>query len=399
MRTRFATLHGFVPLSAALALAACTLPTKLAELSYGGESDASGATDASSSGGSPASDGGDTGRTGGDTDDVSCSEVQVVGRPVSPNVVLVLDKSNSMIADFLGAFWDHDDDPSTPPVTRWSSLHAVVESILTDFEDAINFGAHLFPSTDAQNEYNATACPVNGELDIAVAAMNKDAILAGIPAASDESLRGGTPTASAVKVALDHLKGLDPEVPRAILLVTDGAANCTAGAVPPTLFESYDESVHTIVGDAFALDGIPTYVVGVGIPNTATPVEKDGAPDGINPFEKLNELALEGGKPKDHPSEKFYKSDNQIELAAALDKIAMDALTCVIPLESPPVQPEATEVVLDGAPIAHVDDCASESGWLYTNPEGPFDAIELCGAACSGLKLVGEADITVCVAD
>ena len=415
MLTRFNHLCSFVSLSAALALSACTLSTKLADLAEDGSAEGDGAS--GTSGGDEASSapttgdpptgggGGDTspfntGDTGdgGDTGGISCSDVQVVGTPLSPNVVLVLDKSGSMVAG-QGGFWDHDADPGTPSVTRWSSLHSVVESIVTEFDDSINFGAHLFPSTDAQAAYSPAACPVHGTLDIAVAAMNKDAVLAGIPEASDETLRGGTPTANAVKVALDHLKDLDPEVPRAILLVTDGAANCAVDDSPPALFEEYDDSVHSIVEDAFTIDGIPTYVVGIGIVDAASPVAADGSPDDTNPFDRLNDLATEGGKPRSDPAERFYHTNNQIELAAALDEIAVDALTCIIPLQSALVKPETTGVELDGELVPQVSDCASENGWVYTNPEGPFDAIQLCGSACGGLKIVGSADLTVCVPD
>ena len=37
-----------------------------------------------------------------------------------------------------------------------------------------------------------------------------------------------------------------------------------------------------------------------------------------------------------------------------------------------------------------VMDCATENGWLYSNP---FDTILLCGTACEALKQAGDADI------
>lgn len=85
--------------------------------------------------------------------------------------------------------------------------------------------------------------------------------------------------AAGVTTALDHLRTLDAQIPRAILLITDGAANCIDDADPEVMFEQYDASIHTIVGDAFTLDGIPTYVVGVGIEDATSPAHKDGSPD------------------------------------------------------------------------------------------------------------------------
>lgn len=34
---------------------------------------------------------------------------------------------------------------------------------------------------------------------------------------------------------------------------------------------------------------------------------------------------------------------------------------------------------------------------MYTHPDGPFDAIKLCGTACGGLKIAGQAELTVCM--
>ena len=312
--------------------------------------------------------------------------------------MLVLDKSGSMVAEPLG-MWDHDNDPNTADVTRWSSLHQVVDAVATEFEGSINFGAQLFPGVDAIADYSEVACVINEDIDIAVATMNRAAILAGIPAADDITLRGGTPITAGITTALAHLKTLDPDVPRAILLVTDGAANCTADAESTALFENYDESVHDVVGDAFTVDGIPTYVVGVGIEDLTTEVKKDGNPHGVNTFTRLNELATDGGKPKTDPNEKFFNTVNQIELAAALDEIAFDTLTCIITLDSPAFAPEQTAIAIDGMLIPKVADCGTENGWVYTHPDGPFDAIELCGTACGGLKITGEAQVTVCTPD
>lgn len=374
-------------ISTALALAACTLPTKLAELS-GGDAGTTGDADATAS---TSSDSGVV--TAGE----ACSPVTLIRKPVRPNVVLVLDKSSSMWAGPNGnGSWDHDDDPMTPGISRWTSLHEVVESIVTGFADSINFGAHLFPVAGATANYEPGACLVNPTIDIAVAADNADAVLAGIPAA-DANVRGGTPVAAGVTAALEHLKTLDPDVPRAIVLVTDGAANCAEGEPIEGLFEHYDESIHAIVVDAFTIDAIPTYVVGVGIEDLTSPTEQDGMPDNVNTFDRLNDLATQGGKPRNDPAQKFFNTNNQPMLAAALSEIATDALTCIIALDEPPQVPADTVVALGDAVLAHVDDCASEDGWVFVHPDGPFDTLQLCGAACNGFKLAGEADVTVCL--
>ncbi len=341
-------------------------------------------TGGSSSGGSSSS----SSSTGGETtEDIPCDVQMATLKPVVPNMMLVLDKSGSMLT-----LWDHDANVNTPSITRWNSLYQVVETVTGKFNDKVNFGANLFPNKSAQQVYNSNACLVNANVEIKVKAKNQAAILAGIPAANTMAIFGGTPAAAGMTSALAHLKTLPADVPRAVLLVTDGAANCGMGLMPPPLFEKYDQNVHTIVGDAYTVDKIPTYVIGINTLNVQSNAAQDGSPDNINPFTKLNELAVLGGTPKNDPNEKFYNADNQIELGAALDAVIADALSCVIPLNPPPDKPEFTQVKINGVKVPKVNSCA-ENGWVYTNPNGPYDAIELCGTACDNLKMVGKADV------
>jgi hypothetical protein len=327
------------------------------------------------------------------TGDVPCEEIKATLKPLEPNIMLVLDKSGSMVANPSG-YWDHDADVNTPKITRWNSLYQVVQLITTDYNDTINFGANLFPSKAAKQVYDASACIVSANVEIPVMPKNKDAVLNGIPQAGDTNLFGGTPTTAGVTAALAHLKTLDPTIPRAILLVTDGAANCTKDAMPAAaLFENYDQSLHTLVQQAFMVDQIPTYVVGIDTKDVVTGNEPDGNPNMTNTYAKLNELAVDGGKPKDDPTEKFYNAVNQLQLKEALDVIAADALSCTIALETEPGFPESTKVKVGAMEYPMVMDCATEDGWVYDNPMGPYTAVILCGAACEALKLEKAADV------
>ena len=347
-------------------------------------------TDGDTSTGTTTDDGTSSSSEGGDdtTGDVPCDVMSATLKPVIPNIMLVLDKSGSMLFK-----WDHDADANTPQVTRWSSLHKVVDNLTTNFNDKLNLGANLFPNKSAKEDYTAEACLVNANVEVGVKPKNKLAIMAAIPAANTMSIAGGTPAAGGVTAALNHLKGLPADVPRAMILVTDGAANCTAGLDIPPLFEAYDQSLHTIVSAAYTQDGIPTYVIGINTVDSTTSQVQDGNPNGINPFTKLNELATQGGTAKNDPNEKFYNADNQIELGAALDAVVADALSCVIPLANEPAKPELTEVKINGMEVPKVNDCAAEDGWVFSEPNGPYTSIELCGTACGNLKMVGKADV------
>jgi len=333
---------------------------------------------------------------GNDVDDDACSnacgadkckEIMVVLQPLTPNVQMVLDKSGSMVINK----WDADEDPNTPTVTRWFSLHGVVSSITTGFQDKLNLGVTLFPSKTAKNAYDQTACAVNAAPEVACGPNNKNAILAAIPAAGSTAIYGGTPSSAGMITALDHLKSLDPLYPRIILFITDGAANCKLDAnTEQERFEVYDQALHTLVGDAWSVDKIATYVIGIDISKVNTGGTQDGNPNNIVPYDKLNELATLGGKPQPGV-DKFFNTKSQVELQAALDQIANEALSCVIPFDEAPVFPQNTKVKSGDDLVPPVKDCATEDGWVYADMENK--SIELCGSWCTTLKMTGMVDV------
>ena len=118
---------------------------------------------------------------------------------------------------------------------------------------------------------------------------------------------------------------------------------------------------------------------------------KDGNPDSTNTYDKLNELATLGGKPR--PGDvKFYDTQNQVELQTALSEISMQILSCTIDLDPVPKYPDYVEVTVNGVAYGNkqVMDCMTEDGWMYTNPEK--SQIELCGKACSDFQMTGALD-------
>jgi hypothetical protein len=314
------------------------------------------------------------------TGDIPCDEFQVTLDPLPPNVMLVLDKSRSMFINY----WNHDNNANTPTITRWNSLFQVTDDIVTNFDDKIRFGSILFPSTAAQNVYGPAACITSDFPDVTVGPFNGPAILASIPAAGVTNSYGGTPAATGIQTAYDHLLSIDPDEPRAMILVTDGAANCSQNAQNNfDLFEVYDSSLPTLVATANA-NGIKTYVVGVNIANMVVNDGVGGDPNNINPSTKLNEVAQMGG------TGSFLNSQDQAQLEAALNNVIDSVKTCVIPLAEEPVFPEFTKVLVSGVEWPMVDNCNVENGWVYSDP---FVEITLCGTACDALKDAGDADV------
>ena len=330
----------------------------------------------------------------GSTGEMMCGEAAYVLQAIPPNVMLVLDKSGSMVQNS----WDADADPMTPDETRWLSLHNVVSFIVTTFDTEINFGANLFPSEAAIQSYSDLACLVDDTPEVPVMMMNAQGVLDGIPPADADGsdIAGATPATAGIQAALDHLKTLDPTVDRFMILVTDGAANCAAqyecpvGSSSCELFETYDTDLPAVVGSAFTDDSIPTFVVGIDIVDALQGEGVDGNPE-ANTFDELNIVAEAGGRARDG-TEKFYNASNEIELQEALQEIAGQVVSCTIPLEPEPVHPNFVEIVVGGDVIPRVDDCETEDGWVFVNPEGPYDSITLCGTACEALAEAGELD-------
>lgn len=303
----------------------------------------------------------------------TCSSTTAVAEAVPPNVMLVLDKSRSMILHS----WDDDGSAQTPDVTRWYSLHGTVEQVADHYAASMQLGLTLFPTADATADDGA--CIVEPEPDLAVGPHDAADLLALMPAADALDIYGATPAAAGISTALAHLRASDDGRPAAMILVTDGAANCSADLEGTDKFAYYDENLPVIVGDAWTIDGIPTYVVGIDIQETST-----------NPFttprEKLHEVALAGGVPREGELA-FYDARDAEGLQAALDEIAA-AVSCTVELGQAPSRPEDLVISIDGVELDWLESCDEGSGWVYVDDS--LEHVELCNAACDALLEAGE---------
>lgn len=300
----------------------------------------------------------------------------------------MLDKSTSM-----GTLpWDGDGDPQKPDVSRWRSLHGAVTQVVGARERSLHFGALLSPSKLAISEYSLAACPVEATPEVPVAPMNAASLLAALPPpdAQGPALTGATPTRAALSAAFAHLDAQVDGLPHAVVLVTDGAANCSPDAVDDAArFEVYDEAVVQLVADATAA-GVTTFVVGLAVVDVLSPNAKDGQPDATNLFDRLNELALAGGAPQDDPDLRFLAADDQPAIEAALTTIA-DALSpCVLQFDPFPKYPDLVEIAVAGVDYGvalNLTDCAGLDGWRYVDVAEA--TIEVCGQACADLRAEG----------
>ncbi|NVB39537.1 VWA domain-containing protein [Pseudenhygromyxa sp. WMMC2535] len=307
----------------------------------------------------------------------TCSSTTAVAENVPPNVVLVLDKSRSMVLNT----WDEDGDPQTPEVTRWHSLHQTVASIGAQYEQGMSLGLGLFPSTAATSAYDA-ACLVNATIEVPTALDNTAAMLAAIPAADDMALYGATPATAGIDAALAHLEALDDGRPAALILITDGAANCGADKLELARFDDYDEDLPLVVGAAWEDAGIPTYVIGIDIQETSEHPF-------TTPREKLDEVAVAGGVPRVDGEVAFYDAADAQSLMSALDEIAA-AVSCSVELGQAPSGPDELVISIDGEVLPQLESCDEGDGWVYANAD--YTRIELCNAACEALHDSGEVE-------
>jgi hypothetical protein len=360
-----------------------TLASDTAAGSTGDQDDADGSTggaqdDADGDGSSGAADDAADGDAGSDDGgQATCEQANysVMLEPGTPRVMLVLDKSRSMTA-----MWDHDGDPNTPNVSRWNSLYHVVDFLTSQFGEQVEFGAQLFPSAGAwlDEPTNDFSCLVQEAPEIAVGPGTAATIGDIIPGPDDLTISGGTPATAGILSAAEHLMMLGGSDPRAIILVTDGAANCNPTEAPEDTLFVYDAELPGVVESTFADMKIPVYVVGINI------LDQMGTKPAVNAYESLNEVALAGGAPAEGV-DSFYNTFNEAQLSDALTTVA-GQIECTVNLQDEPEHPDLVEITAGGVKYDEVVDCESENGWVYTSPGGPYNAIRLCGSACDTLQ-------------
>ena len=327
----------------------------------------------------------DAGADGGAADDgISADPDECISETFdlsanAPSVMLVLDKSSSMSDES----WMHGGEQ----VTRWSSLHSVVSDLLTTYDATIDFGATMFPAVDAGHWEDGfeTACQVDSTPDVRPDAENAANILAAMPG-PDTVVQGATPARAGMVTALAHLGQQTGDNPRAVLLVTDGLANC---ASEEGMF-LYDESLPSVVETAYGSLGIPTYVVGIDIRDEYVDYAQ------ANAHEVLEDVALAGGVARDGDLP-YYAADDETALYTALDEVAA-RIECTVPLEVAVPEDAKFEVRVDDEAVGQVTDCSTESGWHFTD-DSQRSTIELCGTACDALRVTGHLETSLCAED
>ncbi len=284
-----------------------------------------------------------------------CPVLDVTVTQEDPIIMLLLDQSASMTADFGGD-------------TRWNTLRNTILDpdigIVVWFESQVIFGLTLYSNTEADN-----ACPEL--IQVPPMEMGYDAIAAAFDGAEPAD---DTPTGDSITAVTEQLLDDPSPNPKFIVLATDGEPDTCELPDPE---QGQDESIAAAAA-AFEM-GIPTFVVSVG-----TDTSEDHLQDVAN--------AGAGVMPGD-PDAPFYVAVDQSSLAQAFLDIIGGTQDCAFDIESNLMDggAETCVVNVNGSPVP-LDD---PNGW---QPNGPGE-IELLGTACDTIQN-GEATVEmVCQCD
>jgi hypothetical protein len=251
-------------------------------------------------------------------------------------IMIVLDRSGSM-------------------ASAWGDVTNAVLETVRDTESVVMWGLLGFPAIQKQ------ACSVNDAPDVGFAVGNYGALAAQIPAMNPSAGGSGSPLRRAVQRATEYLKARPSQVPRYLVVATDGAPNCRDDVANGQLDV---EPTIRVVRDAAAL-GFHTFVVGVAA----------GEHEGV-----LSDIADAGLEARPGLT-KYYPVKNRKELSDLLRSIATRLQDCVYPLEGVPPSPDRAEILIDGVRIKR--DPARIDGWDYLPNQ---TSVRVYGPACQRLS-------------
>jgi hypothetical protein len=293
--------------------------------------------------------------TFGDTD--SCALIDIILIPQKPTLVLLVDQSGSMTADFGGnSRWDVVIDVLADPQA----------GIVAQYENNIRFGLALYTS---YNGFEGGECPVLTEVDPALG--NYAAIAATL---NESQPLVDTPTGESLDIVAQKLGALEFPGRKYVVIATDGEPDTCAVPNPQN---GQAESVAAAAA-AYAM-GIESFIISVG----------DDVSDA-----HLQDMANAGqGVPPGGPNADFYKANDQAALESAFDAILANVRSCQLDLMTSITAEEAMActVKVNGDPVGFGD----PNGWQLNGA----DEMELLGSSCDALQQATSAVKMECACD
>jgi hypothetical protein len=285
---------------------------------------------------------GSSGSSGPSADGPNCGLTRFAVQRLPPNVLIILDKSTSML-DFakglLGCLFLQCN-------SKWTDMKNALTATVTATQGTINWGLKLFPTDGSCGVSEGVAAPV---------APNNASAVNGVIAANNPS--GSTPTRLALEGGGRYLMGLSTPNPRYIVLATDGLPTCSEQG------NGADDAATIKAVADIAAAGVPVYVIGVGT---------QGGGDAT-----LNAMAMSGGKPR-AADPAYYPVTTSADLSAALSAIGGQIVTCTLPIQDPP-DPTNIAVDADGVRVPR----SATDGWDYG---ADMKSIQLSGTWCANYQ-------------
>jgi hypothetical protein len=257
-----------------------------------------------------------------------CGGDQFLAEAVPPNVMILYDRSGSMLNNANG----------TP---KHQIAEAAIDSLLATYGDTIRFGIALYPS---DNNCGTSVIDVGVGDDtsamISTAIDNKPPVSAAL-----------TPIGDILEEMIGYAPLADPLRDNYVLLITDGGETCSGD------------------GEAAVMDlrnqtpEVKTFVVGFGGGVSA---------NALNDMAEAGGTALPGGPPY------YYQADDQASLEQALADIGGAVLSCTYLLDE---VPESADFFI------YFDDMAvpqgMTDGWEY---DPTTNTVTFYGPACDALR-------------
>lgn len=288
---------------------------------------------------------------GGDGGGPVCVDIDLQFDEMIPSVVLLIDRSGSMNAEFPGAS------------NRWEAVKQALldpdSGVIPQLQDRVRFGLLLYTSDDG-NEGGQCPQLIGDGIPIA---LDNLAAIKGVYEPADYLTDGDTPTAEAVVAAREMLQDFSEPGPKVIVLATDGE---------PDTCE--DADAHNDVTNQRSVSTVAeTYAAGISVSIIAV---GDEVRD-----EHLQQLANAGAglPPVGGPQQATpYEPSDRQGLIDAFSTIVNGARSCEVDLDHEVSDPASGSVVLDGNALPYGDD----NGWRLTSST----RLELLGEACERLK-------------
>jgi hypothetical protein len=282
------------------------------------------------------------------TDSEVCAQVNVKLDAAPPTVVLLIDKSGSMVEPFGNT-------------SRWEAVYTTLmdpqAGIVIKLQDKVRFGLTLYTSDYG---FSGGTCPILTQ--VAPALSNYQAMNAVYQPVQLKD-EGDTPTGESIQAVAAQLKLVTDPGRKVIVLATDGVPDTCADP------DGNGQDLSLSAAQAAFADGITTAIISVG--------------DQVNQ-DHLQQMANVGaGLPAEGSTKApYYQALDSQQLLAAFNEILGNVRTCQFKIEGriKDIYASQGKVVLDGQTLSYGTD------WKLSGDS----TLEILGTPCQTILAGGD---------